>query len=271
MKNFIFLALYSLSSFAVFTLNPDTGRGFKKNTVNVIISNADCSGAGFSTANFKDYLQDAVDDYWNSVATSALKVKIGSINSNYDITGLTFAQALNITPTNTILAGCNESGTGDFDGGGGAGSSSILGAAQMSCSGSNCKAVFIINSHATSSVPNLSKRNLYATIAHELGHALGLGHSSSKLNLMYYSVGGKTQTWLGHDDIQGITYLYPHEEEVSCLIGHFFGTTKDHNDTNYRPPLMMALGFLSIYLLIQVLQLLTIKVKDYLFLFKNGG
>ena len=28
----------------------------------------------------------------------------------------------------------------------------------------------------------------------------GLGHSEYKHNLMYYSVGGKTQKWLGIDD-----------------------------------------------------------------------
>lgn len=271
MKNLILIFTFSFSSFAIFTINPDTGRGFKKNNVKVIVSSADCTGAGFSTTRFKDYLIDAVDDYWNSVATSALKVNVANINSSYDITGLTFAQALALTPMNTILAGCNQTGSTDFDGGGGAGSSSILGAAQMTCTGNNCKAVFIINSHPTSSVPLLSRRDLGATIAHELGHALGLGHSSSKLNLMYFSVGGKTQTWLGNDDIQGITYLYPHEEEVSCLIGHMFGTIKtDDNDINLKPPFLMVLSFLGTLLFIQMLQLFTIKMKNNFFFFKSS-
>ena len=270
MKNLLFILLFSYSSFAVFTLNPNTGRGFNSNKVNVIVSNADCSGAGFSTSQYKAYLEDAVADYWNSVATSAVNVKIGSVDSSYDITGLTFAQALAITPVNTILAGCNQSGAPEFDGGAGAGSSSILGAAQMSCSGSNCRAVLILNSHPTSSVPLLNKRDLGATIAHELGHALGLGHSSSKLNLMYFSVGGKTQTWLGNDDIQGITYLYPHEEKVGCLIGHMFGTIKTDDDIDLQPPFLLVLSFFGTLLFIQMLQLFAIKMKNNFFLFKSS-
>lgn len=270
MKTIIILQIFTSLAYATFTLNPDTGRGFKNNNINVIVSNSDCSNAGFSTARFKDYLEDAVNAYWNSVATSAVNVKIQRVNSSYDITGLTFEQSLALTPTNMILAGCNETGAPEFDGGGGAGSSSILGAAQMSCSGSNCKAVLIINAHPTTSVSQLSQKNLEATIAHEIGHALGLGHSSSKLNLMYFSVGGKTQTWLGHDDIQGITYLYPHKEEVSCLLGHMFGTIKTDDDTNFRPPLLMIMSFFMTLLFIQMLKLFSIKMKNNFFFFKSS-
>jgi len=269
----IFLFL-NTNAYAVFTLNPDTGRGFKKNNINIIVSNTDCTNAGFSTSKYKDLIEDAVTDYWNSVSTSAINLNVKSINSNYDISGLTFDNALDIVPANTILAGCNASGSTDFDGSANpSGKSSILGAAVMSCSGSNCKSVLILNAHPTSSVADLNRKNLIATIAHELGHAIGLGHSSSKLNLMYYSIGGKTQTWLGNDDIKGVTYLYPHEEELSCLLGSFGTIDTNRNKPNNTGLVNLGLGFilmLTLGLLIQMLHLLTIKVKDHFFFFKSS-
>jgi hypothetical protein len=72
----------------------------------------------------------------------------------------------------------------------------------------------------------MSDSEIKAVIAHEIGHAFGLGHSEYKHNLMYYSVGGKTQKWLGIDDIDGATYLYPHDAEMAGLLGSC-GTIKD--------------------------------------------
>jgi predicted Zn-dependent protease len=272
MKTLITFILLHSYSFAVFTLNPDTGKGFKKNSINIIISNSDCTPAGFSTVKFKDYVEDAVNDYWNSVSTSALKLNVKSIDSNYDISGLTFDQALALTPMNTILAGCNATGSTSFDGSSEpSGKSSTLGAAVMECIGKNCRSVLIINSHPTNSVQDLNRSNLLATVAHEIGHAIGLGHASSKHNLMYYAVGGKVQNWLGNDDIKGVTYLYPHEEEMSCL----FGSIGSIDDTNQPPSssllFIMLFGFFSILLFIQMLKLFAIKMKNNFFFFINGS
>ena len=54
-------------------------------------------------------------------------------------------------------------------------------------------------------------------IAHEIGHAFGLGHSEYKESLMYYSISGKYQKWLGEDDVDGVSYLYPNESELDVL------------------------------------------------------
>lgn len=272
MRTLLFILLSITQVHAVFTLNPDTGRGFKKSNLNIIISNSDCSLAGFSTSKFKDYVEDAVNDYWNQVSTSALRLNVKSVNNNYDISGLTFNQALNIVPNNTILAGCNATGSTDFDGSGEpSGKSSILGAAVMDCNGNNCRSVLIINAHPTNSVIDLNRSNLIATIAHELGHAIGLGHASAKHNLMYYAVGGKVQNWLGNDDIKGVTYLYPHEEEMSCLFGNI-GSTEDINDNNDHTGAMpiMLISFLMMVLFIQMLKLLSIKIKNNFFFFINS-
>lgn len=225
MFQLIALILIPSLSFA-FTLNPNTGKGFSDNEIKIEIANTSCAGAGISTSKFKTFIEKAVDKYWNTVATSALYLKVGKVG-NKDVDGIQFEDALGIASKNTILAGCNDDAT-DFASG------NILGAAVMSCSGSTCRAVFFLNSSSTSVVDQLDDDTIIATIAHEIGHAFGLGHSEYKHSLMYYSAGGKTQKWLSEDDIDGVSYLYPHNKELMGAIGSCgtINTNTDDSDQN---------------------------------------
>lgn len=205
----IFLQFICLPAVA-FTLNPNTGKGFKDNEIKIYVANTDCSGAGFTTSRYVQLIKEAVSKYWNAVPTSSLLLDVKGIRSDIDIDGDTHSSALAKVPANSILAGCNDDAQ-DFDDG------SILGSAVMSCSGSTCRAVLILNAHPNSTLPDKDDATIEAVIAHEIGHAFGLGHSEFKHNLMYFSISGKFQKWLGMDDVDGVTYLYPHDPDLEVL------------------------------------------------------
>ena len=236
MRALIFTIFFASQLFAS-TLNPNTGRGFAKNEINVLISPTDCTGAGFSTATFRDLVEDAADDYWNAVATADLQLKVKGIG-NIDIAGQSHNDILNsgLVPNNTILAGCNQTFA----------SSTTLGGAVMKCNGDNCQAVLIINSGSESAMPDQDRNTQIAVIAHELGHAIGLGHTELSHNLMYYSVSGKTQTWLGQDDIDGVTYLYPYDEPaLGCDILPILGAMGTINDISNDDDSNFPGGFMA--------------------------
>ncbi|XP_054281492.1 stromelysin-2-like [Macrosteles quadrilineatus] len=63
--------------------------------------------------------------------------------------------------------------------------------------------------------------NLFQMAAHEIGHALGLGHSSVRESLMNPAVKTyKPNLDLHRDDIEGIQKLYPGKEEEDGLVVH---------------------------------------------------
>jgi hypothetical protein len=64
----------------------------------------------------------------------------------------------------------------------------------------------------TADIGQLSRTTVYVAIAHEMGHILGLGHTSDTGALMYYNISGKTSAALARDDMDGIAYLYPRNE-----------------------------------------------------------
>ncbi len=69
-----------------------------------------------------------------------------------------------------------------------------------------------VNSGAQANMHNLGSAQRQLLLAHELGHTLGLGHSSEPSALMYYNLGGKQRLALHQDDMDGISYLYPRDE-----------------------------------------------------------
>ena len=206
---YLILSLLVAQAFAIFTLNPSTGQGFDNNEVSVeVVTSGDCSNAGFTVDELKSMVKEAGEDLWNRVPSSSLELKLGSDRSD-DISSLAVTDMLGLASANTIIAGCNE----NFS------STGTLGVGSMTCSGGTCYGALLLNAASGSALADFDRGERVAVVAHELGHAFGLGHSSEKESLMYYSVSGKHQEWLGQDDIDGVTYLYPQEGELSCLLG----------------------------------------------------
>lgn len=205
----IFIILFSNNSYS-WTLSSSTGRGFDNNNIDIFVANDDCSAAGFSTSKYVSLIKSAVKSYWNKVPTSSLYLDVQGLRSDISINGNTHSAAFSKVPVNSILAGCNDDANNFNEAG-------ILGSAAMTCSGDDCQAVLILNTTSTSGLQNMSDNEIEAVIAHEIGHAFGLGHSEYKFNLMYYNISGKTQKWLGGDDIDGVSYLYPHDSEFDLL------------------------------------------------------
>lgn len=213
----ILLILFLPNLLYAFTLTGEK-RGFNTNEVTINFSDSDCSGTGMSVSKIKSYTKTAIEEYWNEINTSALSLKIGSIKSSIDTTNMdSMGDIIDEAKTNTIIIGCSTAISAFSNDDGDA--TSILGAGNISCSGDKCKGGLVLNSVDGSLLDSTSKSQIIATLAHEIGHALGIGHSEYKHSLMYYKIGGKKQEWLGQDDVDAATYLYPHEAKAGGLLG----------------------------------------------------
>lgn len=100
----------------------------------------------------------------------------------------------------------------------------------------------LLNAEASgsASMANLTADQIIVTLAHELGHVFGLGHSSSSSALMYYSINDKVSPIVTEDDLDGVAFLYPRNEFSGGMFGCSFVPAK-----NASLPWPLAVGFLS--------------------------
>lgn len=198
------------SSYTYLSAARDT---FPSNSITINVSSNACANAGLnSTTEVMNAAMEAVDKFWNKVPTSALELKRGSVTS-YDSDGATVSDLIANGAPNTILVGCNDDDA-DFAG-------STLGKGTLYCySATNCRGALLLNDHPTNNpIANGTRAQLLSTIAHEIGHAFGLGHTSDSIALMYYAEDGRVQNYLTSDDIRGVSNLYPHDKELGGLLG----------------------------------------------------
>jgi hypothetical protein len=235
-----------------FTLASSSRRGFPNHELTIDTTSNSCANTGLTSAELLDLAFEAADMYWNRVSTSKLELKKG-VQRNISISGDTTAlQIANRAQDNHILVGCNANLPGldnEFIG--------AVGGFTCYAAG-NCRGYVVLNNHPNSNLSTFSRAELLALMGHELGHAVGLGHSSVEEALMYYSLSGKTQEFLHQDDIRGISYLYPQDKKIGGLAGAC-GTIALIN--NQRPPgppthgvpITLALGLLLLYLSLKMI------------------
>ena len=215
---FIIFILNSFPTFA-FTLNNSEGLTFSQDEVVVNVAAGNCSHIGIDENELKFIVGDAVNQYWNKSPTSRLKLRAGSLQnlSNAYHTGTICLPSTSCDPnpvlavTSGILITCNNNNA-NFSGSGVLAVTVPNNIEGQSIVGS---LIMINDVDNTNQFQYKSRDEKISIIAHEIGHAFGLGHSPVKDSLMYYSTVNMRKS-LGADDIDGITYLYPKQQPVTC-------------------------------------------------------
>ncbi|MFZ9001206.1 MAG: matrixin family metalloprotease [Bacteriovoracaceae bacterium] len=258
MKFILTLSLLFTHQVYAFTFNNSGEAYFNSKEVVINISNNSCNG--IEPQELFSHTEVAIKEYWNKVPTSKLKLKMGGIIN--DRSTLFKEQPICDYDTNCninsdlivssgVLISCNNDQQAITDGraqDGNFPSQSILAKSIPNNTSGNhiIGSLILVNGKSDSSYINLSADEKIAVIAHELGHAIGLGHSPVKDSLMYYESIPSRRS-LGWDDIDGLTYLYPAEQPFGSSCGTI---TEDINSQGPGPFLgAIALGFLLIFAL----------------------
>jgi len=261
MKLFIFFLMIK-SSFA-FTLNNNFSAAFKTNRVNVYVA-ADtvCPNAGVTAEELSSLVAPAVESFWNKVPTSALRLKsagfadpVGTdINTDRlcaptDTDCMDSANAPLIPPVNDILIACNSN---DENFGGPTATNVLAVTVPNNFSDKYIEGSVILINNFSEAFSRLSKADKISVIAHEIGHAIGLGHAENDHNeaLMYYKTVNLRRS-LAQDDMDGISYLYPVGVDACGLFASTIST-----DNKLPPYLGMGVSFIFMIALFEVLKLL---------------
>lgn len=110
--------------------------------------------------------------------------------------------------------------------------------------------VLILNAQpgAPANVNTMNEDLVVDVIAHEIGHILGLGHSSDTSALMYYDASKRKKASLAQDDVDGITYLYPRDELAGDAMFGGCAVIKAGTTSRGMDPTLMALPALLYFL-----------------------
>lgn len=260
MKTIMLLALATtLPAFADpgWTLTNSVGARFTSDKVQVRVANLSggCATSGITPDDLVGLINPAIRDFWNTVPSSRLELKDGGFLDTSDNDFRDGELCLHdgncggtpIPRVSDIVITCNTNAT-NFPNG-----SSLLALTLPTVlSGRDIKGAVIAINASNGSFAGLSRNKQIAVLAHEIGHAIGLGHTGISANLMYATV-VPTRERLGQGDINGVTYLYPVQLDMYGL-GCLTGTLSDASGNGPTPPpnawigslllgVLLALGF----------------------------
>ena len=207
------LVIINTSAQAYYTLNTNIGANFAGNLVHINVADHSCDNLGRTPTEILHLAQLAVDQFWNNVPTSRLTMmanelvtvdpafKTEKVCSSLTASGSCVVNSALLVERNILIA-CNQNSELFPNG-------SILGMTVPNNIVANhiVGSLFLLNDIATTNLADKSDTEFIIILAHEIGHAIGLGHTSSPVDLMYYQL-NPLQKQLGNDDIDGLTYLY---------------------------------------------------------------
>lgn len=259
MKIYLLLFIISSNAFSYFLIT-NNGAAFNSKKVSInITSNSTCTNTGWSANDILDMAIEGSKATWNKVGRANITVKKGSSYTTSDanfLTGelciedsVTTCGAGTVPKVTSIVIACNDNGT-NFP------NNTVLAiSGPNNISGSKINgAVVLLNNRADSQLGTFSRAEMEKVLAHEIGHALGIGHSEDKDALMYHE-DIKNKNRLAKDDINALGYLYPYSsKDMSCL--GFLGSIKNQGNKNYwnNGLGILSIGFLSIILVLKLFQ-----------------
>lgn len=232
---FLLTFCYGASCFS-FTLNNSVSASFPGKDISINVADLECNHIGMTNDELLSLAIEAANQYWNRVPTSSLSLVRGNllnVSNQFRTEALcTNNSSSNCEPNNNlkvsydILISCNINTT-NFP------SNALLGLTLPNyISGTNILgALILINDQEGNNFADKSHPQQLAILAHEMGHAIGLGHSPVKDSLMYYQT-IENRTKLGWDDIDGVTYLYPMEQPEIGFLNGCGSIQKIHNNQN---------------------------------------
>lgn len=248
----LFTTLISHQAYS-FTFNNSVAASFAEDKVQISVADFDCLNNGLKLGQLENALKSAVSQYWNKVPTSRLKLEIGrrkSVDPKFNTdnpcnAGGGCTPNPDLVVSSGILVACNNNAEIFPD-------ARILGVTLTN----NIKgrrlvgSLILLNDRAGSRLGDRKEDELVAILAHEIGHAIGLGHSPVTDSLMYYQT-VPTRRSLGQDDRDGVSYLYPATIGTSAC-----GTLAlDKGVDGPKGPWIIALFFMLCWLSTQLLKL----------------